>query len=66
MLDGCFGETKVSPGDIDGVAYQNGVCLFLEKKFPNGALQKPQVSMINSLVRQGNSVIAVWCRKPDG
>jgi hypothetical protein len=66
MLNGCFGLTKVSAGDIDGVAYQNGKCLFFEKKFPGGLLEQTQIRVINSLVSQGNSVIAIWCEKPDG
>lgn len=66
MLDGCFGITKVSPSDIDGVVYQSGKCLFLEKKFPIGVIGPPQLRMINSLISQGNSMIAIWCQSKDG
>lgn len=66
MLDGCFGDTKVGGSDVDGVIYQNGKCLFLEKKFPRGILEQPQIRMINALVAQGNSYITIWCEARDG
>jgi hypothetical protein len=66
MLDGCFGKTTVGGSDVDGVIYQNGRCLFLEKKFPRGIIEQPQIRMINALVNQGNSYIAIWCEARDG
>jgi hypothetical protein len=66
MLDGCFGNTKVSPSDFDGYIRQNGRFLFLEKKFPNGILERAQIMAINTAVGQGNSVIAIWCENQDG
>lgn len=68
MLSGCFGSTKINEGisDLDGVVYQNGKCLFLEKKFPKGFLSEPQVRMINTLITQGHSFIAIWCERSDG
>ena len=66
MLNGCFGNTKVSVADIDGIARQNGRCLFLEKKFRRGCLDQPQIWTINALVAQGNTVIAIWCEDPRG
>jgi hypothetical protein len=66
MLDGCFGETRIRASDIDGVVHQNGKCLFLEKKYIHGCLEPPQVRAIETLVGQGNSVIAFWCSKTDG
>jgi hypothetical protein len=66
MLNGCFGKTTVGGSDVDGVVYQNGKCLFLEKKFPRGILEQPQIRMINALVGQGNSYIAIWCESGDG
>jgi hypothetical protein len=66
MLDGCFGATKVKASDIDGYIHQNGSVLFLEKKFPNGWLDEPQIRAINTLVKQGNSFIVIWCERSDG
>lgn len=66
MLNGCFDETTVSGSDVDGVIHQNGKCLFLEKKFPNGFIAPPQMRLITSLVYQGNSFIVFWCEQPDG
>jgi len=66
MLDGCFGTTKVTPGDVDGIIRQNGKCLFLEKKYPAGWLSEPQVWTFEALVAQGNAVVVFWCEKPDG
>lgn len=66
MLDGCFGKTKVKASDIDGCVYQNGSTLFLEKKFPKGWVDEPQMRAINALVKQGNSFIVIWCAASDG
>ena len=66
MLDGCFEPTKVQGSDIDGYIHQNGSVLFLEKKFPHGWIDAPQLRAINSLVKQGYSFIVIWCERPDG
>jgi hypothetical protein len=66
MLNGCFGATRVSACDVDGLVYQNSRCLFLEKKFPAGFINEPQMRQITSLVYQGNSYIVFWCEQPDG
>ena len=66
MLDGCFGNTNVKASDIDGYIHQNGCVLFLEKKFPNGWLDEPQIRAIYTLVKQGNSFIVIWCEQADG
>src|SRR5216684_1480878 len=66
MLDGCFGDTRVKPSDIDGYIYQRGKCLFIEKKHPNGWITSPQLRSIEGLVLQGNSFVAIWCTRTDG
>lgn len=32
MLDGCFGDTKIRPTDVDGLIERNGHGLFIETK----------------------------------
>jgi len=71
MLDGCFpdgrgGQTNVKGSDVDGYIHQNGAVLFLEKKFPGGWLNEPQMRAITTLVNQGNSFIVIWCTKANG
>lgn len=66
MLDGCFGKTRVKASDIDGVVYQNGRFLFLEKKFPLGYVDQPQMRAIRTLVEKGYSWIVFWCERSDG
>jgi hypothetical protein len=66
MLNGCFGDTRVSASDLDGWIHQNGRVLFLEKKFPNGDIDERLKRTIGSLVQQGNSMIVIWCEEPDG
>lgn len=66
MLDGCFGNTNVTPSDWDGYVRQNGRFLFLEKKFTYGIIERAQMMAIETAVAQGNSVIAIWCERTDG
>jgi hypothetical protein len=65
MLDGCFGA-RGSATDLDGIVERHGKCLILEKKFPDGLIEKPQRMVIEALVAQGNACIAFWCERPDG
>lgn len=70
----CFAPSKVRLGDIDGMGYQNGKLLGLEKKYPRGALEGPQLKIINEITRpcpscghnNGNAYIAFWCERSDG
>jgi hypothetical protein len=38
ILDGCFGDTKISPTDIDGCIERKGRKLFLETKTPGNPI----------------------------
>lgn len=60
MLDGCFGQTKISPTDIDGMVERKGVCLFLEHKRNGAALTQGQARAFETLARQGNTIIVFW------
>lgn len=61
ILDGCFGNTKVSPTDIDGVVERNGYILVLETKLRNVPLPVAQERAFKALVQHNNAtVIVVW------
>lgn len=42
ILDGCFGNTKIRPTDIDGNVERNNFFLFLETKAPGVELNQGQ------------------------
>ena len=61
ILDGCFGQTRIRPTDIDGMVERNGNFLFLETKAPGAHLPKGQELSFKRLVkRAGAVVIVVW------
>jgi hypothetical protein len=60
ILDGCFGETKIKPTDIDGAVERNGKYLFLETKQPGAQLPVGQFIFYKRLVDMGNTVIFIW------
>lgn len=61
ILDGCFGETRIKPTDIDGMVERNGNFLFLETKAPGAALPQGQEIALKQLVRgDGDVVMVLW------
>ena len=60
ILDGCFGNTRIRPSDIDGFVERRGVCLFLEGKGINAPLTTGQAIAYLSLAKQGNTVVVFW------
>lgn len=61
ILDGCFGQTRIKPTDIDGMVERNGNFLFLETKAPGAALPQGQEIALKQLVRSdGDVVMVVW------
>lgn len=60
ILDGCFGQTRIRPSDIDGFVERRGVCLFLEGKGTDAHLTTGQAIAFSSLAKQGNTVIVFW------
>jgi len=62
ILDGCFGDTKIRPTDIDAYAERNGHKLFIETKAPGVALPDSSGQMIalRSLVKDGHAVMILW------
>jgi len=61
LLDGCFGETKIKPTDIDGFVERNGRFLILETKAPGASIPQGQFITFQQLVRRaGAMVIVIW------
>lgn len=60
ILDGCFGDSKVRPMDVDGYIERNGHKLFLECKAPGVELSHAQFSALRSLVTDGHSLLILW------
>lgn len=61
VLDGCFGDTKIKPTDIDGFIERNGKFLAIETKSPGVDLNVGQLISFKSLVRTGYFTVAiVW------
>lgn len=63
ILDGCFGESKITPTDIDGAIERNGKFLFLETKRPEIEIPRGQSIFYDRLVQAGHSVLYVWGEK---
>ena len=61
ILDGCFGESRIKPTDIDGMVERNGNFLFLETKSPGASLPVGQEISFKHLVRRAGAVVmVVW------
>jgi hypothetical protein len=65
ILDGCFGQTRIRPSDIDGFVERRGSCLFLEGKGHGVPLPKGQAIAFSTLAKQGNTVIVFWGKDRD-
>lgn len=64
VLDGCFGETKIKPTDIDGFIERNGKFLAIETKSPGVDLNVGQLITFRSLVKTGYFTVAVVWGNP--
>ena len=60
ILDGCFGQTRIRPTDVDGLIERNGKCLFIETKKPGAPIPYGQALLHRALVQAGFSVVLVW------
>ena len=60
ILDGCFGQTRIRPTDVDGLVERNGKCLFIETKAPGVAIPYGQRLMHKALLEVGFAVMIVW------
>lgn len=61
VLDGCFGETKIKPTDIDGFVERNGRFLLFETKGEGVPLTKGQKITFDKLNQTGKfTIIVIW------
>jgi len=60
ILDGCFGETRIRPSDVDGIVERNGSFLFLEAKGPDVGISAGQIRTFRALAVRGDTVIILW------
>jgi hypothetical protein len=61
ILDGCFGNTRIKPTDIDGLVERNGQFLLLEAKGPNAPIPYGQEITFKNLLKTGIfTVIVIW------
>jgi len=60
-LDGCFGQTRIKPTDVDGMVERNGEFLWMETKSPRVAIPTGQMRMFEQLTRLGVfTVLIIW------
>lgn len=61
ILDGCFGNTKIAPTDLDGLVERNGRFLVLEAKGSGKAIGYGQQKTFDAMQKTGVfTVIVVW------
>ena len=61
ILDGCFGDTKIKPTDIDGFVERWGHFLVIETKHPGASVPQGQRMTFNALREIGVfTIIVVW------
>jgi len=61
ILNGCFGNTKIKPTDVDGLVERNGHFLVLEAKRPGVKIKAGQWWTINALRNTGLfTTIIIW------
>lgn len=61
ILDGCFGNTRIKPTDIDGMVERRGHFLLLEGKGLGVPIPQAQEIMFNKLRQTGNfTIIVIW------
>lgn len=67
MLAGCFDpEPHVRPLDVDGAVEQNGHCLFLENKGPEGYASAVLLRIFKLLAGQGHAAVIFWTATEGG
>jgi hypothetical protein len=61
VLDGCFGDTKIKPQDIDGSTERKGNFLHLEAKSVNAEIKSGQEIYWRNRIKSGrDTVIFIW------
>jgi len=65
FLEGCFGQTRISPSDIDACVERNGHFLWIENKPLNGGLDTGQFILLSRLRKRGDTVIILYGRQEE-
>lgn len=66
FLDGCFGESKIKPMDIDGMIERHGHFLFIETKKPDvRKIPTGQMMALERLATSLNSTVLVLFGEPN-
>lgn len=60
ILRGCFGESRVTPTDIDGCIERRGNFLWIETKLPGIEIPRGQEIVLYQLARRGDTVLIVY------
>jgi len=61
IFDGCFGNTRIRPSDVDGMVERNGEFLAIETKRPGANIPTGQFWMYCALAeRPGMTVLILW------
>ena len=61
ILDGCFGESKIKPTDVDGLVERNGHFLILEAKSPTAEVKQGQeITFQHAIQAKSMTVFVVW------
>ena len=61
FLESCFGGTRISPTDLDGVVERKGHFLYLEAKSPGKDVPRGQQIMFNHLIADKRAtVLVIW------
>lgn len=64
ILDGCFGDTKIKPTDIDGFIERNGFFLVIETKSPGVEVKLGQMITFKRMIDIGKFTILIIWGKP--
>lgn len=61
ILRGCFGESRIEPSDLDGIAERRGKFLILETKRPGVSVPLGQQILFEAMRRTGLcTIFIVW------
>lgn len=60
VLNGCFGDTKIAPTDVDGLVEHNGHFLMLEAKNSGVTIPVGQAILHNAWLSYRHSLIVIY------
>ena len=61
VLDGCFGDTRIRPTDIDGCIERKGKFLVLETKGVGVEVKQGQKMTFDAMIKTGViSIVVIW------